>query len=91
MLTIFRARLDEGLVLMRQELAINPAHAMALYRIGDIYSRQLKWDAAIAALHRVGERNLAEVRPLADLGQSGFGSSAACSRTRRSCSTTCST
>jgi len=37
---------------MREELAINPAHAMALYRIGDIYSRQLKWDAAIAVLQQ---------------------------------------
>ena len=27
-----------GLALMRAELAINPAHAMALYRIGDVYS-----------------------------------------------------
>jgi tetratricopeptide (TPR) repeat protein len=51
-IAIFRSRLDEGLALMRDELAINPAHAMALYRIGDIYSRQLKWDAAIAALQQ---------------------------------------
>ena len=51
-IAIFRSRLDEGLTLMRDELAINPAHAMALYRIGDIYSRQLKWDAAIAALQQ---------------------------------------
>jgi tetratricopeptide (TPR) repeat protein len=51
-IAIFRSRLDEGLALMREELAINPAHAMALYRIGDIYSRQLKWDAAITALQQ---------------------------------------
>ena len=51
-IAIFRSRLDEGLALMRDELAINPAHAMALYRIGDIYSRQLKWDAAITALQQ---------------------------------------
>jgi tetratricopeptide (TPR) repeat protein len=51
-IAIFRSRLDEGLALMRAELAINPAHAMALYRIGDIYSRQLKWDAAITALQQ---------------------------------------
>src|SRR5437667_10307752 len=51
-IAIFRSRLDEGLTLMREELAINPAHAMALYRIGDIYSRQSKWDAAIAALQQ---------------------------------------
>jgi tetratricopeptide (TPR) repeat protein len=51
-IAIFRSRLDEGLTLMREELAINPAHAMALYRIGDIYSRQLKWEPAIAALQQ---------------------------------------
>ena len=51
-IAIFRSRFDEGLALMREELAINPAHAMALYRIGDIHSRQLKWDAAITALQQ---------------------------------------
>jgi tetratricopeptide (TPR) repeat protein len=51
-IAIFRSRLDEGLALMREELAINPAHAMALYRTGEIYSRQLKWDAAISALQQ---------------------------------------
>jgi tetratricopeptide (TPR) repeat protein len=51
-IAIFRSRLDEGLALMRKELAINPAHAMALYRIGDIYTRQLKWDAAITVLQQ---------------------------------------
>jgi len=51
-IAIFRSRLDEALALMRDELAINPAHAMALYRIGDIYSRQLEWDRAITALQQ---------------------------------------
>jgi tetratricopeptide (TPR) repeat protein len=51
-IAVFRSRLDEGLALMRAELAINPAHAMALYRIGDIYSRQSKWNDAIAALQQ---------------------------------------
>jgi tetratricopeptide (TPR) repeat protein len=51
-IAIFRSRFDEGLALMRAELAINPAHAMALYRIGDIYSRQLKWDDAITTLQQ---------------------------------------
>jgi cytochrome c-type biogenesis protein CcmH/NrfG len=37
---------------MRAELALNPAHAMALYWIGDIYSRQAKWTEAIAALQQ---------------------------------------
>jgi tetratricopeptide (TPR) repeat protein len=51
-IAIFRSRLDEGLALLREELALNPSHAMALYRIGDIYSRQLKWEEAIAALQQ---------------------------------------
>ncbi|PYQ98729.1 MAG: hypothetical protein DMF97_12100 [Acidobacteria bacterium] len=51
-IAIFRSRFDEGLALMRDELAINPAHAMALYRIGDIYSHQLKWERAIEALQQ---------------------------------------
>jgi tetratricopeptide (TPR) repeat protein len=51
-IAIFRSRLDDGLRLMRDELAINPAHAMAFYRIGDIYSRQQKWPAAIDALQQ---------------------------------------
>jgi tetratricopeptide (TPR) repeat protein len=51
-IAIFRSRLEEGLALMREELALNPSHAMALYRIGDIYSRQLKWEAAIGALQQ---------------------------------------
>ena len=51
-IAIFRSRFDEGLALMRDELAINPAHAMALYRIGDIYAHQLKWERAIEALQQ---------------------------------------
>jgi tetratricopeptide (TPR) repeat protein len=51
-IAIFRSRLDEGLALLREELAINPAHAMALYRVGDIYSRQQKWPEAIDALQQ---------------------------------------
>jgi cytochrome c-type biogenesis protein CcmH/NrfG len=37
---------------MRQELAINPAHAMALYRIGEIYTRRLEWEPAIRSLQQ---------------------------------------
>src|SRR4030095_16138289 len=37
---------------MRAERAINPAHAMALYWIGDIHSRQSKWPEAIRALQQ---------------------------------------
>jgi Flp pilus assembly protein TadD len=51
-IAIFRSRFDEGLALMRAELAINPAHAMAMYRIGDIYTRQSKWTEAIDTLQQ---------------------------------------
>jgi tetratricopeptide (TPR) repeat protein len=51
-LAIFRSRLDEALGLLGAELAINPVHAMALYRMGDVYSRRLDWTAAIAALQQ---------------------------------------
>jgi tetratricopeptide (TPR) repeat protein len=51
-IAIFRSRLDEGLALLRKELAINPAHAMSLYRVGDVYSRQQKWPEAIDALQQ---------------------------------------
>jgi tetratricopeptide (TPR) repeat protein len=51
-IAIFRSRFDEGLALLQAELAINPAHAMALYRIGDLYVRQEKWTEAIRALHQ---------------------------------------
>jgi tetratricopeptide (TPR) repeat protein len=49
---IFRSRFAEALTLLREELAINPAHAMALYRMGDVYTRQLQWDSAIAVLQQ---------------------------------------
>ncbi|HYK88935.1 MAG TPA: tetratricopeptide repeat protein [Acidobacteriota bacterium] len=49
---IFRARLDEGIAQMKQELELNPANSMALYRLGDAYTRQLKWDDAVAALQK---------------------------------------
>jgi len=49
---LFRGRLDESVGLLRRELERNPADALALYRLGDAYTRQLKWDDAIAALQR---------------------------------------
>ena len=51
-IAVFRSRLDEGLALLRAELALNPAHAMAMYWIGDVYVRQAKWPDAIAALQQ---------------------------------------
>jgi tetratricopeptide (TPR) repeat protein len=49
---LFRGRLDESIALLRKELEINPADAMALLRLGDAYVRQMKWDDAIGALQR---------------------------------------
>jgi tetratricopeptide (TPR) repeat protein len=49
---LFRGRLDEAIALLRKELELNPGDAMALYRLGDAYSRQLAWDEAVAALQR---------------------------------------
>lgn len=51
-IALFRSRFDEALELIRGELAINPAHAMAMYLKGDAYSRQAKWAEAIAALQQ---------------------------------------
>ena len=65
-IAIFRSRFDEGLALMREELAINPAHAMALYRIGDIYARQLKWNATRTSAARTScleKRTAARIGP----------------------------
>ena len=49
---LFRGRLDEAIALFRRELEINPGDAMAFYRMGDAYTRQLKWDDALAALQK---------------------------------------
>jgi tetratricopeptide (TPR) repeat protein len=49
---LFRGRLDESVLLFQKELELNPGDAMTFYRLGDAYSRQLKWDDAIAALQR---------------------------------------
>ena len=51
-MALFRGRLDEAIALAQRELAINPGDAMALYRLGDAYARQSKWDEAIAALQK---------------------------------------
>jgi len=49
---VFRNRLAEGVAYFRKELAVNPANAMALYRLGEAYSRQQDWDKAIPALQQ---------------------------------------
>jgi tetratricopeptide (TPR) repeat protein len=51
-LAIFRADIDKGIELLRQEIAINPGFAMAYYRLGEAFSRQLKWDEAIQPLQK---------------------------------------
>ena len=49
---IYRNKLDEGVELLEKELAINPADSMALYRLGEAWSRRQAWDKAIPALQR---------------------------------------
>ena len=49
---VFRNRLDEAIGYFQKELALNPANAMALYRLGEAYSRAPDWDKAIPALQR---------------------------------------
>jgi tetratricopeptide (TPR) repeat protein len=51
-IAIFRGRLEEGIALMERELELNPGDAMAFYRLGDAYARQLNWDEAIVALQK---------------------------------------
>lgn len=51
-LAVYRAEIDRGVDLFKQEIALNPANAMAFYRLGEAYSRQLKWDDALPALQR---------------------------------------
>jgi tetratricopeptide (TPR) repeat protein len=49
---LFRGRLDEAIGLFNKELEANPGNAMAYYRMGDAYTRQLQWDKALEALQR---------------------------------------
>jgi tetratricopeptide (TPR) repeat protein len=49
---LFRGRLDEAIGLFNKELETSPGNAMAFYRMGDAYTRQLQWDKAIGALQR---------------------------------------
>jgi superkiller protein 3 len=49
---LFRGRLAEAIALFNKELETNPGNAMAFYRMGDAYTRQLQWDKALDALQR---------------------------------------
>ena len=49
---LFRGQLDDSIALMKKELEIDPADAMALLRLGDAYVRQSRTDEAISALQR---------------------------------------
>jgi tetratricopeptide (TPR) repeat protein len=49
---LFRGRLDEAVALLQEELALNPAHALAMDRLGDAYLRQGKTNEALAVLLR---------------------------------------
>src|SRR5204863_165502 len=51
-LAIYHANLDRGVELLKKEIALNPGFAMAYYMLGEAYSRQLKWDEAIAPLQK---------------------------------------
>ena len=51
-LALYRGRLDEAIELTTRELAINPADAMALYQMGDAFTRQARWDDAIRVLQQ---------------------------------------
>jgi Tfp pilus assembly protein PilF len=49
---IFRGRLDEGIRLTRQEIALNPGNAMAFQQLGDALVRQGNWDEGMTALQQ---------------------------------------
>lgn len=51
-LAIYRAEIDKGIKLLKQEITLNPAGGMAYYRLGEALSRQLKWDEAIPPLQK---------------------------------------
>lgn len=47
-----KGRIEEAVADLTAELAINPAYAMAWYRLGDALARQQHWTAAIPDLQR---------------------------------------
>ena len=47
-MAIYKADIEKGVGLLKEEIAINPANSMAYYRLGEALTRQLKWDEAIA-------------------------------------------
>ncbi|HEV3486385.1 MAG TPA: tetratricopeptide repeat protein, partial [Vicinamibacterales bacterium] len=51
-MALFRGRLAEAIALTEREIAINPSNGMAFAQLGDAYTRQSAWDAAIGALQK---------------------------------------
>ncbi len=51
-LAIYKANIDGGIALLKEEIAINPGFAMAYYRLGEAFSRQSKWDEAVGPLQQ---------------------------------------
>jgi tetratricopeptide (TPR) repeat protein len=51
-MAIYHAQIDRGIELLQKEIALNPAFGMAYYRLGEAYTRQLKWNEAIDPLQK---------------------------------------
>jgi tetratricopeptide (TPR) repeat protein len=51
-LYLFKSRVPESIAEFQKELAINPGHAAAYYKLADAYSRIQKWDDAERLLQR---------------------------------------
>jgi tetratricopeptide (TPR) repeat protein len=51
-LYLFESRVPESIAEFQKELAINPGHAAAYYKLADAYSRIQKWDDAERLLQR---------------------------------------
>ena len=51
-LYLYKSRIPEAIVEFEKELAVNPAHAASLYKLGDAYSRIQKFDDAERLLQR---------------------------------------
>ncbi len=51
-MAIYRADINKGISLLREEITLNPTNSMAYYRLGEALSRQLKWDEAIQPLQK---------------------------------------
>jgi tetratricopeptide (TPR) repeat protein len=51
-LYLYKSRIPEAIAEFEKELAVNPAHAASLYKLGDAYSRIQKFDDAERLLQR---------------------------------------